>query len=293
MIVNQEALAGLYTGFKTVFNKAYGEVQPIWTKVATKVPSSTREEDYKWLGSFPGMREWIGERQLKNLSAASYVIRNKSFESTVSVPREDIEDDTIGIYQPMVQEMAQAASAHPDELIFTLLKKGFVEKCYDGKPFFAADHPVGKLKVSNKGTAALSVESYGAARTVILSMKDENGKSLNLVPNLLVVPPALEGMGLRILQSEQIDSSTNIYKGTAELLVVPELAGEDTAWYLLCTTRPLKPLIYQERKAPKFEALTNPQAENVFMTKNYLYGVDDRCNVGYGFWQMAYGSTGK
>ena len=31
-----------------------------------------------------------------------------------------------------------------------LLANGFTEKCYDGKAFFATDHPVGKDKASNK-----------------------------------------------------------------------------------------------------------------------------------------------
>lgn len=30
--------------------------------------------------------------------------------------------------------------------------------------------------------------------------------------------------------------------------------------------------------------------ENVFMRKKYRYGVDDRKNVGYGLWQLAYAS---
>ena len=52
----------------------------------------------------------------------------------------------------------------------------------------------------------------------------------------------------------------------------------------------LKPLIYQERKAANFQAMTAEQDEGVFTSNLYRYGVDMRCNVGYGFWQMAYRS---
>jgi phage major head subunit gpT-like protein len=82
-------------------------------------------------------------------------------------------------------------------------------------------------------------------------------------------------------------------KGTAEALVVPQLAGKDSAWYLLCTTRPIKPLIYQQRKKAAFVSLTSDTDINVFMRKKYLYGADSRGNAGYGFWQMAYGSDGS
>ncbi|CAH8721005.1 Mu-like prophage major head subunit gpT family protein [Paenibacillus melissococcoides] len=92
-------------------------------------------------------------------------------------------------------------------------------------------------------------------------------------------------MGRKILYADQIDGTTNTFKSTAELLVVPDLAESPDAWFLLCTTKPLKPLIYQERKAARFVAMDRDTDENVFMRKQFLYGVDGRSNAGYGFWQ--------
>ena len=66
-----------------------------------------------------------------------------------------------------------------------------------------------------------------------------------------------------------------------------------SCWYLLDTTRALKPLIYQERKAKQFTAMTADTDEGVFMRNEYRYGVDGRCNVGLGFWQMAAKSQEK
>ena len=66
--------------------------------------------------------------------------------------------------------------------------------------------------------------------------------------------------------------------------------GNNTPWFLLHTKRPLKPLIFQQRKAPVLVRQDDPQADNVFMRKKYLYGVEARGSFGYGFWQMAYGS---
>jgi phage major head subunit gpT-like protein len=67
-------------------------------------------------------------------------------------------------------------------------------------------------------------------------------------------------------------------------------SGSSAAWFLLDTTRPLKPLIFQRRKQPKFTALNQETDTNVFMRKEYLYGIDCRDNAGFGFWQMAFGS---
>lgn len=293
MIVNQAALVGIKTSFNTLFNKAFTESKPLWDKVAMKVTSTTSEESYKWLGSFPKMREWIGDRQIQNLIAADYTIKNEDFELTIAVDRNDINDDKLGVYGPMIEMIGQEAAMLPDDLVFGLLKEGFSKICYDGKPFFSTTHKVGKSMVSNKGTAKLSPESYKAGRKAIMSMKNDSGKSLNLKSTLLVVSPANEDMGMKILIADQIDGTTNTLKGTAELLVVPDLAGEgEEGWYLLCTNRPIKPLVYQEREVPKFKAFNKETDVNVFMNKQFLYGTDGRLNVGFTLWQLAYGSDG-
>ncbi|MBP6543225.1 MAG: Mu-like prophage major head subunit gpT family protein [Piscinibacter sp.] len=218
MIINQSNLTLLYQAFKTAFNTGFRTNEQQWGRIATLVPSSTKSEQYGWLGQFPKLREWIGDRQVKNMAASSYAITNKSFESTIGVNRDDIEDDQYGVYTPLFQEMGFAAATHPDELVFALLAAGFTTNCYDGQFFFDSDHPVGSGVVSNSG------------------------------------------------------------------------GGAGTPWYLLDVRRPLKPLIFQRRKDYNMQILQDEKDEAVFMRKEYRYGVDARCNVGFGFWQQAYGS---
>ena len=66
--------------------------------------------------------------------------------------------------------------------------------------------------------------------------------------------------------------------------------GAGQPWFLMCTSRVLKPIIYQLRQDWDFVAKDNPNDENVFTKKKFLYGADARANVGFGFWQMAWGS---
>jgi phage major head subunit gpT-like protein len=68
-------------------------------------------------------------------------------------------------------------------------------------------------------------------------------------------------------------------------------SGAVAAWYLLDTSRAIKPLIFQSRKKPVMTAMVADTDENVFMRDEYRYGVDARSNVGFGFWQMAVAST--
>lgn len=51
-------------------------------------------------------------------------------------------------------------------------------------------------------------------------------------------------------------------------------------------------IIYQKRKPIKLTSKTNDNDDTVFMKDQFIWGADGRSNAGYGFWQMAYGSTG-
>jgi len=227
-IVTPQLLSSLFTGYKTSFQNGLGMAQPQHAKVASVISSNTAGNTYGWLGQWPGFREWIGDRAIKNMEAHAYQILNKQYESTVGVKRTDIEDDNLGVYKPMMQEMGRAAMVFPDELVFPMLADGFTSTCYDGQYFFDTDHPVND-QVDGRGTDA----------------------------------------------------------SVANTLVEADYTGEP--WYLLDTSRAIKPLIYQERKKPAFAHMTDNTDESVFMNGEYRYGVDLRCNAGYGFWQMAYG----
>ena len=59
------------------------------------------------------------------------------------------------------------------------------------------------------------------------------------------------------------------------------------AWYLMCTTRPMKPLIVQRRRPFVLTPRMNLNDPTVFDRGTFLWGVDGRMNVGFGMWQLA------
>ena len=293
MIINQANLSALYTGFSAIFKDVFDNANVLYRRVATEVPSTSRQEQYNWLGRVPRMREWLGERVIQNLSAYSYTIKNLDWEATVAIDRNDVEDDAVGIYTPMVKALADAAATHPDELVFNLMTGGFANSCYDGISFFNAAHPTGASTQSNHGTAVLTPTSYAAARAQMMSLTDEHGKPLNVVPDILVVPPQLESAALGILHADVYeDGTSNVFRDSADLVVAPYLSGSPTAWYLLDTKKAVKPFIFQRRKPPVFVSKDTPDDEGAFMKKEYVFGVDSRDNAGYGLWQLAYASDG-
>lgn len=224
MIINAANMAPLYTAFARAFADGLASASAVqWPAIATKVPSSTAINTYAWLGQWPKFREWIGDRQLKQISGETYKLTNKNFESSVAVQRNDIEDDQYGVYAPLMTAMGHAAAVYPDELVFPALAAGNTGLCYDGQPFFSASHVV----------------------------------------------------------------TNGVFSATHSNLI----AGAGQSWYLLSTAGALKPLIYQERQAPKFVGMTADADESVFMRREFRYGADARSVVGYAFWQMAVRSS--
>lgn len=226
MDISQQNLSLVFKAFKTLFEKGFENTPSFYQDIAMTVPSSAYEEVYGWLGAFPGMREWIGDRIIHRLGKHDFSIKNRKFESTVDVERDKIADDQVGIYKPMFAEMGRLAKQHPDELIFALLAAGFDAICYDGQNFFDSDHPVGM---------------------------DES--QTTLVSNMQ--------------------------------------AGNEPSWFLLDTSRAVKPFVWQLREDYKFQTVNSDADTQVFLTDMYLYGIRARANAGYGLWQLAFGSKAE
>ena len=142
MLVNNANLKTLFIAFNAAFRGGLGQAASQYGQIATTVPSTTAAEEYGWLGQLPGLREWLGDRVVHAIGLHGYTIKNKPFELTVGVPRTAIEDDTYGVYTPLMTEMGRAVEAHPDQITFGLLKAGRAELCYDGQPFFSTTHKV-------------------------------------------------------------------------------------------------------------------------------------------------------
>ena len=299
MLVNKSSLTAVFITLKTTFNKAFDAAPSLWEKTTMLVPSGSGQNDYTWLSRFPKMRKWLGDKVIKALEAFKYTVVNDDWEATVEVDRNDIEDDNLGIYAPQAQEAGFSAKQLPDEIDADLKNNAFVNLCYDGQYFYDTDHDVGGSSVSNKGTAALSAAdkanaaaSYGAARQAIMGFKDDEGRPLGLIPDLLEVGPALEATGRILCENPKLeDDKPNPYVGTAKLLVNPRITSA-TQWMLHVTNRPLKPFVYQERKKPTFVQQTSEEGDNVFMRKKFRFGAEARAAGGYGLWQLSYGSTG-
>ena len=224
MEITATALQTLNQGFNAQFLMGLSSVKPSYQLITMEIPSQSLIENHAWLTQLPGMREWIGDRIFNNLQANDYQLINKHWEDSISVQRNDILDDRLGVYAPRFSMLGAAAANHPDWLTWSTLLKGFTTLGLDGQYYFNANHL-----------------GY-----------DVNGNPIDY---------------------------SNIQ------------AGSGAPWFLFDLSTPfMKPLIFQKRQDIQFTALDRPEDPNVFLRKEFLYGVDARYAVGFGFHQLAFGS---
>jgi phage major head subunit gpT-like protein len=298
MQLTPSALQSIYFNLRVAFMEGFTRPPKWWDQVATEMPSTTAENRYAWMSRIPKLREWIGERMLRNVAANVYTLRNKDFEASIEIDRNDIEDDNLGVFGPIAGQLGEQAALWPQDLIATVLAAAETSTvlAWDGQPFFNASHPVSFVGLTSGTysnlltTTPLTSDNYSAARAAMMSYLGEDGKPLGVVPNVLMVPPQLEVKAKQIVESQVIASVfgsntaaaaiDNVNKGTARVLTVPELAAYADQWYLLDTTKGIKPIIFQNRRAAQLTALTNPSDPNVFFHKKFIYGVDVRGNAG-------------
>lgn len=293
----------LTSGLKTIFFDTYGLTPAEWQNIATMVTSSKDTEDYAWLGSLPGVQQFLDERQIGEFSEYEYAIKNKTWESTIGIDRAALEDDQYGQIVTRTKQMAMSAKQHLDILVFGLLAAGFASVCYDGLSFFNSAHPSGKRAgagtQSNTGTGALSAGSLQSAITTMMRFQDDQGRPMGVMPDLLVVPPEQYWEASTLLNSTffpdpnttaNSNMGNNPLKGMLRLHTSPYLSST-ASWFVLDTKRAVRAIVLQMRKDFEFEALEGT-SETGFLRDRYLYGVRARYNVGYGDWRAAYGSTG-
>src|SRR6266851_6605086 len=164
MEISAANLTALFTGFDVIFQRGFEKPPSYYEQIASIVRSGLRQTTYPWLGRTTKFREWLGNRVVQALEAHAYTIANKNFEDTVGIDRNDVEDDTYGVYEPVIEQLGWDTKVHPDMLLFTTIKAAVNTPSsvlgYDGQAFFSASHPVGLM--GNTPTQVANINSSGS-----------------------------------------------------------------------------------------------------------------------------------
>lgn len=288
------------TRFLKVFTEA--DAETFYRDLVTELPVTGRRLEMPY-GVLKGrMREWIGDRVVNQIETGNWSQVVRDYEYTLGIKRKDIDDDLLGIYKPLIDDIGGIAAREPDQLLADVLIRGedATQVAYDGKALFATDHPTdyitGEGSYSNLITGrALTAPNFEYGQTLMRRLTGPDGRVLGMRGRVLVVGPLLEATAHRIVDAELVVETpgdgavTNMQKGKAKVVVIDRLDEVDSGlgWYLMDNMKPLRAIMLGTRQAPRLIPRTAETDEVVFSRREYQWGIDARWVAAPGLPQAA------
>ncbi|MBK1710581.1 Mu-like prophage major head subunit gpT family protein [Marichromatium gracile] len=305
MLINQTNVEEVFRNVRATFNRALAAAETRHQHFATVLDTDQIVEKMDWVGSLPNWRKWVGDKVLNAMAAHTYSLTCEEYESSIAVKRRDLEADRLGIYRIQATSQGELAAYFPDERVADAINDAFTATCWDGKPFFATDHPTEHkdgtpATYSNMGatplsaaTQAAAIASLGAGLQALRGMKNDRGRPVRIRDIRLLVPTALADVANVLATNDRLeDGKPNPYKGVVQVEVWEELTS-DTAWFLMGEAGGLRPIVLVQRKRPTTAEVTDPNDSHVVRSGEFIFSIEADAVAGYTLPQLAWGSTGE
>lgn len=306
-------------GFGTLLNRRLTEYAPIYSQIARVVMTDKLLNREIWLNAVGNMHLWEGARRIHRISAESLPIVTRPHSNAIAISRSDIMNDQLGLYSPLVNDLADTYPFALDDLVIAMLCAGLtgtsMGASYDGQNFFDTDHVfrsadagVAAFQYSNIVTGAFTAAVFQTAMRKFLTLRNEYGRPVrvNQGPYYLVHGPANDVAVRTVLQQDTatiagVTLAQNLDRGRAIPLMTPLIAPRTTTvlgtsvtitgteWFLLPATSAA--IILQIKRA--VEAMSVEEGYQVFMEGLYYYGIDAEFGAAYGLPQEAVGGPGS
>jgi phage major head subunit gpT-like protein len=297
-------------GVKEVLADSYKALDSKFAKLLKSVDLRTTSEEfsgYTGLGSIPLVNE--GEEFGEDAIMHTYdtTLTAYKYGQNMPITWELLEDDLSGVVGK-AKSASKALVRKIEELTAGIFNHGFSTSYTsygDGKPLFSVGHTRADGGTAQSNASATSIALTEAnLETGILAMRnqlDDRGNLVSIVPDILLVPPALESEALVITKSTNrsgsADNDINVnnmreYTGGMLKVIVWDYlgaaaGGSDTAWFLLSSAD--SNINYGWRHQPSVNRLDESVgAKNQVAYWQYYF------RMGYGWrdWRGVWGSEG-
>lgn len=290
MDINRANLAVLFQGLSTQFQLGLQNPPMVeaLAKLTTTSTSETAAEVWGFMLRTMGWKVWpkATDRQIQNVKSDIWRAEVVTYESTVGIPFQDLMDDHLGLYSPMVQYLGYAWL----NMKLRTLCNMVIDNCQccirDSGAYtnlFANTHPYGAYNIDNDDVQPLSKSAYVAARTAMAGWRYDNGDPTGAYPSVLLCGPTLQQTAQELFGATTIVSLgnefvagsksygavTNVLMGDGIVIVVrPEFGpssgsagGTDASnyWALFDTAKPLHPFIWVDRMEPSIIGPSDPE----------------------------------
>jgi phage major head subunit gpT-like protein len=292
--INDATLQDLNKQLNAKWTAAFSAVpQNQLSTLATQYTSTTASNHYAFMEAMGGWSAWNGARNFKDVASQQFEVLNKDYECSIKMPKNQIEDDQIGMYVDLVPAMVAGWFKKQQSLIMSVLTSNPL--AYDGLALFGTTRTYGGNAINNYVTGALTATTFETARVAMMSYLDAAGEPLGVMPDTLIVGPKLEKKAFDIVKNYFGYDATdkvqieNFYKTTGvRIIVSPYLIGTyDDYWFLADTQDVIKGVLLQIREVPS-PVLSN--AQEIARNKTIDYMADGRMAAAPGAPHKIYGA---
>jgi phage major head subunit gpT-like protein len=282
-------------GLTEVFYNTYNEMPEQFTKIFKVKQSNQATETMLGMGAFQNWVERVNDTDnvtyQKIGQGSERTFTHSEFASGFAVGKRLYEDELYNIINKMPEDLARAGRSKVETDVANVLINGFATTTiYDGQYLFSASHPYeGGLAgtQSNLATGPLNDANLKLAIQKLRVCKDNGGKKIVFMPDLLIVPPELEFVAHELIKSTlkvgTSDNDINTLAGRLKVVVYDYLTST-TAWFVADSKQHglnffwrIKPEFMKAKDDDNFVAKYNGRMR-------YTYGVTD--------WRGIVGSTG-
>lgn len=301
MDINRENMLNFFLEIQQNFTDGLNAKRDnlILGKVAMQVGSIGAQTMHGWLNQIPSVREWVGDRIVKNLQSNKLTVTNRIFEGTIEIPRVDVEDDAHRLYLPTANLLGANSIAFKDELCIEQLLQGTSNKWADDVVIFSAAGRSydGTNAINNYSTTAFTADgsALNTAYAAMTSYLGHSGKPLMVRPKYLLHGPSLRQKAIQAVEAQygallasatQVGGSVmNPNYNLVERIESPYLvngyvdskgttfSNAGTYWFLIGEVAGVRGLVYQERVAPEMQ-MQRAQLDSEFLmnTDKFQYG---------------------
>jgi phage major head subunit gpT-like protein len=240
---------------------------PSVAEIAMLVPSTVTQEVYAALSAAPGLSEHEGELIIAALLAGKLELVVKDYDAALGVPKNDFQDDRLGLHRSRVMDMSAKATWHPTKLVGQTLEAN--PKAFDGTALFATSRTKSVIADTDNllaptmaGTVPTDIEvetAIKAAISALRSFTDDQDDPIALGAEFgVLAPTALSWQVLACANDQTIGPAgslkVNSVRGQFTPGVNPFLTSA-VAFYTYIKNRATKPLFIQERQPVQTESL--------------------------------------
>jgi phage major head subunit gpT-like protein len=218
------------TNWLPLITLASTTIREAWSEIITNYQTFTTDVDMgeksvyedAWIGRMPKMRLWSGPRVYQEPAPQTYTAVPEPFEITYTLDRFRYDDDSFGVFYPLLLDLALQTKRWPQFQLRDLLEASGawsstqVQLGLDGLAFWNTAHPTNIYSTqalslatgtsycndfTGGGVSINSVTVGGAfSQTAVLTMieyaatiRAEDGERLGITPTHLMHPPSLKG----------------------------------------------------------------------------------------------------